>query len=50
MVTALLLGLAALHVAGVVVAEVREGGSVVSARFSGRKTLDRPLVDGPIGH
>lgn len=42
-----LLGLAGLHVAGVVIGEVREGGSLVSAMFTGRKTLDRPPVDGP---
>ncbi len=34
-----------IHVAAVVVAELREGGSLISAMFSGRKTLDRAPVD-----
>lgn len=34
-----------LHVAGVVATELREGGALVSAMFTGRKLLDRPPVD-----
>jgi Ni/Fe-hydrogenase 1 B-type cytochrome subunit len=33
------LAVAALHVAGVVITEIREGGNVVSATFSGRKII-----------
>lgn len=40
-----LLGLVALHVAGVVVAELREGGALVSAMITGRKLLDHPPAD-----
>lgn len=43
----LLLVAGVLHVAGVVVAELREGGSLVSAMLTGRKVLDRPPVDAP---
>ncbi|CAG0939715.1 putative Ni/Fe-hydrogenase 1 B-type cytochrome subunit [Gammaproteobacteria bacterium] len=43
----LLLGAALLHIAAVVRAELREGGSLVSAMLNGRKTLDRPPVDQP---
>jgi len=34
-----------LHILAVVVTELREGGSLVSAMFSGRKVLGRPPVD-----
>jgi cytochrome b len=44
-----LLALTVLHIAGVILAEVREGGSLVSAMFTGRKTLDQPPVDAPGG-
>jgi cytochrome b len=40
-----LLVVVALHVAGVVVAEIREGGSLISATFSGRKILSGRPVD-----
>lgn len=43
----LLLIAGVLHVVGVVVAELREGGSLVSAMLTGRKVLDRPPVDAP---
>lgn len=43
----LLLGAGLLHIAGVVLAEIREGGSLVSAMFTGRKILDRPPADQP---
>jgi len=36
-----------LHVVAVVVSEIREGGGLISAMFSGRKTLPRPPVDAP---
>jgi len=42
----LLLIAGVLHIAGVVVAELREGGSLVSAMLTGRKILDRTPVDG----
>lgn len=42
-----LLGAGLLHILGVVLAELREGGSLVSAMFTGRKVLDRPPVDLP---
>ncbi|RPI48141.1 MAG: cytochrome b/b6 domain-containing protein, partial [Betaproteobacteria bacterium] len=34
-----------LHIAAVVVTEVREGGSLVSAMFTGRKTLSEKPLD-----
>ena len=40
-----MLGAVALHVIGVVVGELREGGSLISAMFTGRKLLDAPPVD-----
>lgn len=43
----ILLGAGLLHILGVVLAELREGGSLVSAMFTGRKVLDRPPVDQP---
>lgn len=42
-----LLALVVVHIIGVIAGEVREGGSLVSAMFNGRKTLDRPPVDKP---
>lgn len=42
-----ILGAALLHVIGVVLTELREGGALVSAMFTGRKLLDRPPVDSP---
>lgn len=45
-----LLGLTAIHVAGVVSAELREGGGLVSAMITGCKMLDRPPVDRPGRH
>lgn len=43
----LLLIAVAAHVAGVVVTEIRHGGAIVSAMFTGRKLLDKPPVDAP---
>jgi cytochrome b len=43
----LLLGLIALHVFAVVLTELKHGGNIVSAMFSGRKTFSRPPVDKP---
>ncbi len=43
----LLLAAVLLHIASVIHAELREGGSLISAMFSGRKLLDRPPVDEP---
>lgn len=40
-----LLVVVGLHVAGVVVMEVREGGNLISATFSGRKVLAGEVVD-----
>jgi len=40
-----LLVVSVLHILAVVVTELREGGSLVSAMFSGRKVLGRPPVD-----
>lgn len=42
-----LAGLIALHIAAVVVTEVREGGGLISAMFSGRKVISGPVVDDP---
>lgn len=41
----LLLALIAIHIAAAVVAEFREGGTIISAMFTGRKLHDRPPVD-----
>lgn len=41
-----LLVVAAAHIAGVVIAEVREGGTLVSAMFTGKKILRGPPADG----
>jgi len=38
-----------LHVVAVVVTEIREGGGLVSAMFSGRKVLSKPPIDDPEG-
>lgn len=43
----IILGAVVLHLLGVIVGELREGGSLVSAMFTGRKVLDRPPVDAP---
>lgn len=40
-----LLVLIGVHIAGVVVTELREGGGLVSAMITGRKVLDRQPVD-----
>jgi Ni/Fe-hydrogenase 1 B-type cytochrome subunit len=40
-----LLGLAALHIAAVIVTEVRGGGNLISAMFTGKKILRAPLSD-----
>lgn len=40
-----LLAMVALHVAAVVITEVRGGGNLVSAMFTGKKILRAPLVD-----
>lgn len=42
-----LLALIVIHIAGVVVAEVREGGALVSAMFTGRKLFEQRPVDAP---
>lgn len=42
-----LAGAVVLHIAAVVVTELREGGSIVSAMFTGRKILDRKPPDAP---
>ncbi|HEY8521514.1 MAG TPA: cytochrome b/b6 domain-containing protein [Gammaproteobacteria bacterium] len=41
----LLIALIAIHIAAAVVAEFREGGTVISAMFTGRKVHDREPVD-----
>jgi cytochrome b len=40
-----LLAVGALHILGVVVTEIREGGTMISATFTGRKLLSEPPVD-----
>jgi len=40
-----LLVLIVIHIAGVIATELREGGSLVSAMFTGRKVLDQKPVD-----
>jgi Ni/Fe-hydrogenase 1 B-type cytochrome subunit len=37
--------LAVIHVVGVIITELREGGALTSAMFTGRKVLDRPAED-----
>ena len=34
-----------IHITGVIVTELREGGGIVSAMFTGRKVLDREPPD-----
>jgi len=34
-----------IHITGVVVTELREGGGIVSAMFTGQKILDRKPAD-----
>ena len=41
----LLLFLAATHIAAVVVTEVRGGGNLISAMFTGKKIMRAPLAD-----
>jgi len=36
-----------IHIAGVVVTELREGGGIVSAMFTGQKVFDREPRDDP---
>jgi len=43
----LLMAMIVLHVAAVVITELREGGGIVSAMFTGRKVLTREPVDEP---
>ena len=40
-----LLGVGVVHILAVVVTEVREGGNLISAMFSGKKVLSRPPAD-----
>ena len=40
-----LLAVVALHLSGVVIAEIREGGNLISATFSGTKILSGRPVD-----
>lgn len=40
-----LLTVITLHIAGVVFAELKEGGGLITAMFTGRKVFDRPPVD-----
>ena len=42
-----LLALIAIHIAAAVIAEVREGGSIISAMFTGRKIHDGEPTDSP---
>jgi len=42
-----LLGLIALHVAAVVLTELKHGGNIISAMFSGRKSFANPPADRP---
>ena len=42
-----LLGLITLHILAVVLTELKHGGNIVSAMFSGRKTFSGPPADGP---
>jgi cytochrome b len=41
----ILSGVILMHVAAVAVTELREGGDITSAMFTGRKILNRPLPD-----
>jgi cytochrome b len=40
-----LLALIAIHIAAAVIAEIKEGGTIISAMFTGRKIHDREPVD-----
>ncbi len=40
-----IVGLVAVHIAGAIVTELREGGGIISAMFTGRKIFDREPVD-----
>lgn len=42
-----LLGLIALHIFAVVLTELKHGGNIISAMFSGRKSFANPPADGP---
>ncbi len=42
-----LLGLIALHIIAVVLTELKYGGNIISAMFSGRKSFSHPPLDGP---
>lgn len=42
-----LIGLITLHILAVVLTELKHGGTIVSAMFSGRKTFSGPPADGP---
>lgn len=42
-----LIGLITLHLLAVVLTELKHGGNIVSAMFSGRKTFSDPPADGP---
>jgi Ni/Fe-hydrogenase 1 B-type cytochrome subunit len=45
-----ILVVAALHILGVVITEIREGGSIISATFTGRKIIvGRPVDEEPVG-
>lgn len=44
----LLIGLIALHILAVVLAEIRHGSSIVTAMITGRKTLSHPPADDPV--
>lgn len=41
----ILLGLIALHIIAVVLTDIKRGGTIISAMFTGRKILDRPPSD-----
>ena len=41
----LLLGLIVLHILAVVITELREGGNLTSAMFTGKKVLDKEPAD-----
>ena len=42
-----LLVVAVIHIAAVVITELREGGNLISAMFSGRKILSKSPADPP---
>ena len=45
----ILLALIAIHVAAAILAEIREGGTIISAMFTGRKIHDGEPEDAPQG-